>query len=138
VTNEAYAKALEAAWSGEIDLLTSDVRFVVVDGDVYSPDTDNDEFLSDIPSGAIIGTSDLVTGKSLSGKAFSSSGITFSDSPGDPGSPVVAELLIGYTDTTDAATSRLLAKIDTGSNLPVTLNGSVITVLFPDNKIFDL
>lgn len=138
MANEAYGKCREAAWRGEVNLLTSDIRFAAVDGDLYTPDINTDEFLDVIPTGAIIGTSDLLTGKSISGKTFASDGITFSDNPGDPGSPVVTELLIGYIDTADAATSRLFAKADTGSNLPATLNGSNITVIFPDGVILDL
>lgn len=138
MANESYVKTREAAWSGEIDLLTSDIRFAVVDADSYTADIDNDEFLSDVPTEAIQGTSDLLTGKNITGGYFSASGVSFSDAPGSPESPVVAELLIGYIDTADPATSRLLGKIDSGSNLPITLNGSVITAIFPNGKIFNL
>ncbi|BCP02508.1 hypothetical protein [Mycobacterium intracellulare] len=131
MSNSTYAKARAAAYQGEINLLTADIRFAIVDGASYTPNLSTHEFLSDIPSGAIVGTSDLLTGKSISGGVFSTSPVTFSDSPGDPGSPVVAELLVCYIDTGSDATSRLLSKMDSGSNLPVTLNGSAVTVAFP-------
>ncbi|BCP36380.1 hypothetical protein MINTMi198_17500 [Mycobacterium intracellulare M.i.198] len=136
--NERYAKARVAAYSGDVDLLSSEIRFVIVDKDLYTPDIDNDEFLADIPSGAVQSTSDLLTGKSITGVTFGADPIAFSDNPGSVGSPVSAELLILIIDTGSDATSRLIHKFDHGSNLPVTLNGSNITVIFPDGKIFDL
>lgn len=138
MSNERYVKSREAAYQGEIDLLTADVRFAAV-RDTYSPNTTTDEFLSGIPSGAILASSDVLTGKFIAGAVFGADGVTFSGNPGDPENPVIAKFLIGYVDTADPATSRVLVKVDTAaSNLPITLNGSDVTVLFPDGEIFDL
>lgn len=137
--NERYVKSREAAYSGGLNLLTSDVRIAIVDGDSYTPNLATDEFLSVIPGGAIKSTSDLLTGKAVSGGTFTTSAtVSFSDGPGDPESPTVAELMVCYIDTGSSATSRLMAKISKGSNLPVTLNGSNVNVKFPNGKIFDL
>lgn len=142
MANQTYVKAREAIGQGQINLLTADIRFVMVDAADYTINLTTHQYLSDIPGGAIVSTSATLTGKSISGGKLISTmaspgggGVKFTAVVGD-----VSEYLIPYVHTGTAATSRLLAKIDTASNstLPVTPNTSDIVVIFPDGEIFDL
>lgn len=60
---------------------------------------------------------------------------TFSSVSGDQ-----SEALVIYKDTGDAATSPLIAYIDTATGLPITPNGADITINWDTgaNKIFKL
>ncbi len=66
---------------------------------------------------------------------FDAADVVFSAVTGDP-----SEALVIYKDTGDAATSPLIAYIDTAAGLPVTPSGTDITVTWDSgvNKIFKL
>jgi hypothetical protein len=98
-------------------------------------DLSKDQFLSDIAAGARIATSAALASKtSTLGVAdaadFSWTGVSGAQS----------EAIVVYKDTGSAATSNLIAFIDTATNLPVTPNGGDITVTLDNgaNRIFAL
>jgi hypothetical protein len=130
-----YAKFKERVLSGEIDMLSDDIKCVLVDANDYTVDLAEDEFLSDIPVGARVATSANLTGKSTTGGIFDADDATFTAPTGDQ-----CEALVVYKDSGDPATSPLGAYIDEAVGLPVTPAGVDITVAWDNGarKIFAL
>ncbi len=115
-----FAKAKKAFLDGEIDLLDNDIKVVLVDSADYTLDLAAHDFLDDIPAGARVATSGNLSGKSTTGGVFDAADITITGVSGDQ-----FEYIILYKDSGAAATSNLIACIDTASGLPYTPNGDV-------------
>ena len=135
MANGLYKKTKKLMLDGDIDLLTDDIKCVLVDTAAYAVDLAADDFLADIPVGDRIATSGNLASKSTTGGVFNADPVTFSEVTGD-----VSEALVIYKDSGDAATSPLIAYIDTATGLPVTPGGGDITVTWDTgaNKIFAL
>jgi hypothetical protein len=124
-----------ASWSGgaNCDIIAGDVKAALIDTDDVDPDVaaNGDVFLDDI-SAAVVATS-----SNLSGKAFSSAGVfdcddfVLSSVSGD-----ISEAIVFYIDTATPATSRLVARIDTGTGLPFTPVGDNINVVISGSGLF--
>jgi len=136
MANGLYAKFKELLLGGDIDLAADNIKVVLVDTADYSVNLATHDFLDDVAAGGRVATSANLGSKSITGGVFDAGNVTFSAVTGD-----VSEALIIYKDTGDAATSPLIAYIDTvTSGLPVTPNGGDITVTWDDgsSKIFSL
>jgi hypothetical protein len=120
--------------ANQVDLDADDIRLILVDAADYTVDLTAHDFLDDVPGAARVATVAL-TGESVSGRVFDANDATFTAVTGDP-----SEALILYKHTGTESTSRLIAYIDTATNLPVTPNGGDITVTWDNgaNKIFKL
>lgn len=125
-----------------------DIKAVLVNvsgtGTLYTPDANQDEFLSTIPAGARISTlsgnlssktSHTGTGASFVGGVADAANVTFS-SVGPSGMSIEAFVL--YKDTGDEDSSQLIAYFDTATNLPQTANGGSLTVAFDSGGIFSI
>jgi len=135
MANGLYDTGRSAFASGDIDWLVDNIKAVLVDTDDYAVDLATDAFLSDILVGARVATSGNLAGKTVTAGACYAAPWVFTAVTGD-----VAEALVIYKDTGVEGTSQLVAYIDTVSGLPVTPNGTDVTVT-PDtgaNKIFRL
>lgn len=132
MASKVYPKAKEAALSGLIDLPAATVKAVLIDAGTYSY-SDTHEFYSSV-SGEV-GTAVTLAGKTVTDGVFDANDITFTSVSGNS-----AEAIIIYIDTGSAATSRLLAYIDSGTGLPVTPNGTDIQCQWSNGsfKIFAL
>ena len=130
-----YGLGRQKILEGSIDILTDDIKTVLVDTATYTVSIDADEFLADIGAGERVATSGNMTSKTSTLGVFDAADITYSSVTGD-----VSEALVIYKDTGVAATSPLLAYIDTATGLPVTPNGGDITITWDNgaNKIFKL
>ena len=121
--NSWYSKGVEAFAGKHIDFDGDNIKALLATG-TYTPNMDADQFVSDIPSLAIISRSPNLSGKSETGGVLNCSTVTFT--------LVTAGFLIPYVvfyqDTGADATSRLLFKYDTGQGLPVTSAGNNIAV----------
>jgi hypothetical protein len=108
-----------------LDLLTSNVKIALIDTGAYTYDGGHDEFLSDIPSGAIIAETGNLDGKAVGADgSFDSNDPTFTAVTG-----VQCEALVIYIDTGDDSSSRLVAYQDTGiAGMPITPNGGDINI----------
>ncbi|WP_100504110.1 hypothetical protein [Mycobacteroides abscessus] len=128
-----YDKARQAFLTGAINWTSDNIKAVLVDTGTYSPSLSSNEFLSDITAGARIATSGNLTGKSATLGVADAADVTFSAVSG-----ATAEAIVIYKDTGSAASSRLIAYIDTATGLPVTPNGGDISVAFDNgsNRIF--
>jgi hypothetical protein len=132
-----YTKFLEAMMSGSVNLLTADVRAVLIDQADYTVNLATHEFLSSVPAAARVGTAVALANKSVTGGAFDADDATLTSVTGDQ-----SEAVLLYIHTGSDATARLilLAESDTVTNLPVTPNGGNINLVWSNgaNKIFKL
>jgi hypothetical protein len=122
MANKVYPKYKKALMSGgaNVNLLTGNVKTLMVDLGAYTY-SDAHEFLSDIPEAAVIGTSGVISGKSVSDAAAFLS----TNSHWDSVSGVSVEAAVMVIDTGSRATSRLVAFWDTDViGLPVTPAGA--------------
>lgn len=128
-----YDKARQAFLTGAINWTSDNIKAVLVDTGTYSPSLSSNEFLSDITAGARIATSGNLTSKTATLGVADAADVTFSAVSG-----ATAEAIVIYKDTGSAASSRLIAYIDTATGLPVTPNGGDISVAWDNgsNRIF--
>ncbi len=135
MANAVYGKGREKFLNGDIDWANDDIKAVLVDTAAYAVSIDSDEYLSSIPAGDRIATSGNLASKTSTLGVADAADITFSTVTGD-----VSEAIVLYKDTGDAATSPLIAYVDTATGLPITPNGGDITIRWDSgpNKIFKL
>jgi hypothetical protein len=135
MANALYAKAKEAILNADIDLLVDNIKVVLVDTGVYTPNLATDDFLSDISAPARIATSGNLASKSTTDGVFDAADITLTSITGNS-----VEAIVIYKDTGSAATSPLIAYIDTGTGLPITPNGGDIVLQWSGSltKVFAL
>jgi hypothetical protein len=132
VASSLYTPFKKLLLDGDIDLLVDNIKVVLVDAADYTFSAAHD-FLDDVAAGARVATSGNLASKTTTGGAFDAADVTFSAVTGD-----VSEALIIYKDTGVAATSPLIAYIDTATGLPVTPNGGDIVVTWHASGIFSL
>lgn len=130
-----YGITRKAFLDGGIDLLTDDIRCILIDAADYTVAIDTDNFLDDIAAGARVATSGAMTSKTTTLGVFDAADITYSSVSGD-----VSEALVIYRHTGVESTSELIAYIDGATGLPVTPNGGDITITWDSgaNKIFKI
>lgn len=131
--NAIYPKYKEALWlqSANSNANTGTVKVALVDTGVYTYSAAH-EFLTSLTG--VVGTAQTVGSKTFTDGVFDGADVTYTAVTGNS-----AEALVFYIDTGTAATSRLVAFIDSGfSGLPVTPNGGDITLSFNASGIFAL
>jgi hypothetical protein len=118
-----------------IDWDTDNIKVVLVDHGSDTPLPTSDQFLSDIGAGARIATSGNLAGKTVTAGVADADDIVL---PSVSGATV--ESIVIYKDTGVAATSPLIAFIDTATGLPLTPNGADVTIQWDSgaNRIFKL
>lgn len=103
---------------------------LVTAGYTYSA---SDQFYSSV-SASVVGTPQTIGGKTFTNGTFDGNDVTFSSVTGSQ----VTKLVI-YIDTGSAATSPLVAYLDTSvTGLPVTPNGGDISITWNGSGIFTL
>lgn len=134
MANSLYALGRKAILDGEIAYLTDNIKAVLTDHGADLPVPATDQFLSDISAGTIDTSVNFTTKTSTDGIADADD-LTYTGVTG-----ATVESINIYHDTAVAATSPLIAFIDTATGLPVTPNGGDITVTWDSgaNKIFKL
>lgn len=135
MANALFAKAKKKLLDADIDLLVDDIKCVLVDHADDDPAVASDEFLSDIAEAGRVATSGNLANKSTTDGVFDADDVTIAAVSGDQ-----FESIVIYKDTGNAATSPLIARIDTASGLPCTPNGGDITITWDSgaNKIFKI
>jgi hypothetical protein len=133
--NQLYAKASKRFLEGSINWNSDTIKVYLVDQSVYGPDLANDEYLSDVPSGARVAGPVTLSGKTTTGGAADANDVTFTAVTG-----VNIEYVLIYKDTGTESTSPLIALIDQAATLPLSPDGSDINVNWSNgtNKIFHL
>lgn len=136
MANVIYDTARSAFLDGDLDWSANTIKVSLVRGYTYSAAHD---FLDDVTGGGggtIVATSSALGSKTSTAGVADAADITFSA----VSAGAACQHLIIYKDTGSAATSNLIAAIDTATNLPITPNGGDITVAWDSgsNKIFKL
>lgn len=135
MANALYGKGREGFLGGDIDWDANDIRVILIDVADYTVSIDVDDFLDDVPGAARVATSGAFTTKTKTLGVADADDVTLTAVTGDP-----SEALVIYQHTGVEATSRLIAYIDSATNLPVTPNGGNIVIAWDSgaNKIFKL
>ena len=125
-----YKQALLDA-SANVDLNDGTVKVALIDTGVY-PYTSTDEFYSSVSG--VVGTPQTINNTTVTNGLFDGDDVTYTAVTGN-----TVEALLIYIDTGSAATSRLVAWIDTSvTGLPVTPNGGDISIQWNASGIFQL
>lgn len=131
MANGVYLSAKTLFLSGQLNWLTDSVKVCLVSA-AYTANLATHDFLADVTG--IVATSGALQNKTVSAGIADADNITLS---AVTGSQVVA--LVVFRDTGSAATSNLIAYVDTATNLPVTPNGGPIDVVWdPGTGVFYL
>lgn len=135
MANALYAKGRQGFLDGSIDWDTNNIKAVLVDNGAYTVDLAAHDNLDDIAAGARIATSGNLASKTVTDGVADAADVTFTAVTG-----ATVEAIAIYADTGTPSTSRLIAYIDTATGLPVTPNGSDITITWDNgtNRIFKL
>ena len=134
MANAIYPKYKETILGAatNTNLLTGTVKVALVDTGVYTYSAAH-QFVSSLSG--VVGTAGTIGAtKSVTNGLFDGGDVTFTAVTGN-----TAEALVIYVDTGSAATSPLVAYIDTSvTGLPVTPNGGDITITWNASGIFQL
>ena len=126
-----YKQALLDA-SANVDLNDGTVKVALIDTGVTTYNAAN-EFYSSVSAG-VVGTPQTINNTTVTNGLFDGDNVTYTAVTGNS-----VEALLIYIDTGSAATSRLVAWIDTSvTGLPVTPNGGDITITWNASGIFQL
>lgn len=135
MANALYGKGREAFANGSINWPTDTIRIQLVDAADYAVSIDSHQFFSSITVAGRVGSATAIANKTNTLGVCDGDDTVISAVTGDP-----SEAIIIYKDTGVEGTSPLIAYIDVATGLPVTPNGSNITVTWDSgaNKIFKL
>ncbi len=135
MANALYGLGREGFLDGTIDWDTDDIKCCLVDSADYTLSIDVHNDLADVTAAGIVATSGNFASKTVTLGVADAADITISTVTGD-----VFEYIIIYQDTGVAATSRLIACIDTATGLPCTPGGGDIVISWAAtaSKIFKL
>lgn len=133
MANAIYPKWKEAVMQASSgSSLAGTLKAVLIDTADYTYSAAH-EFYTSASAGAV-GTPGTIGSKTYVNGLLDGADVTFSAVTGDP-----CEAIIIFLDTGTASTSRLVAYYDTGvTGLPVTPNGSDITITWNASGIFQL
>lgn len=134
MANALYTKGKEKILQGQINFATDAIKVALV-ANTYIQNLTTDEFLSSV-SAHVLNTDQTLAAKSITGGAFDASDVTW---PAVTAGATTEGVVI-YKDTGSAATSPLIAYIDTITGFPLSTNGGDITVQWDNGayKIFSL
>lgn len=135
MANALFDKGREGFLDGSIDWDTDTIKVVLVDHADDNPDVSADDNLDDILLAGRVATSGALASKTVTNGVADAADVTLSTVTGDQ-----SESLVIFKDSGVESTSRLIAKIDTATGLPVTPNGGNINIVWDSgaSKIFKL
>lgn len=112
MANFVYKKAKEAMLSGDVDLVSNNLKLLLVNSS-YAPNQNTDNFVSNINSSHIKARSPIFSGVTINSGILDADDVVMSSYPGDAFNAVVI-----YQDSGSDQTSILIAYIDTSEGLP--------------------
>jgi hypothetical protein len=133
MANAIYPLYKQALLDGDTltDINDLTVKVALVDTGTYTYSGAH-QFLTSLTG--VVGTAQTINTTTVTNGLFDGDNVTYSGVTGNS-----VEALVIYIDTGVAATSRLVAFIDSGvSGLPVTPNGGDITITWNASGIFQL
>lgn len=136
VPNSLYDKSREAFLKGQIDMSSDTIIALLVDGSGYSPNLATDDFLNDIPGGAVLATSSALTTKTTAAGVFDADDVLWAAVPATG----QGDYIVLVADSGTPSTSRVIGLIGTGTNLPIVPNGGDINCAWSSgtSRIFKL
>lgn len=134
MSNALYDKGRESFLKGELSWNSDDIKIVLVDA-TYTVSLSADQFLSDVPALSRVATSSNLASKTTSSGIAGCANVVFSSVTGNQ----ITQFVI-YQDSGVAGTSRLIGYENVATGLPITPNGSDITLVIDTgtNKLFKL
>jgi len=135
MANALFDYGREGYLNGGLNWLSDDVRCILVDTGLYTPNLATDQFLTAIPGGARISLSGSLTTKTATAGVADADDVSFTAVTG-----ATVEAIVLYKYTGVDATSRLIAYIDTATGLPFLPSGGNVAIQWDNgsNKIFKL
>lgn len=131
MANALYPKFKESILQAGVNMSSGTVKVALVDTGTYTYSSAH-QYLSSLSG--VVGTAQTLGSKTFTNGVFDAADATFTAVTGNS-----VEALVLYVDTGNAATSPLIAFIDTGvTGLPVTPNGGDINVTWNASGIFAL
>lgn len=140
MANALFNPGREGFLDGTIDANTAVLKVILVRG--YTFDA-TDKFVSDLTSGTIHATSAALSSISVTDGILDAADVTFTSLAANASNHVIiiiqASAVTGGADVA-ASAQRLIAFIDTGTNIPIVPNGGDATIAWDNgaNKIFKL
>ena len=133
MANTLYDLGRQAFLDADIDWSSDTIKVALVDTGTYTF-SQSHQYYSSVSS-AVVNTPQTLSSKTSTSGVADAADVTFTAVSGS-----TVEALVIYKDTGSAATSPLIAYIDTATGLPATPNGGDITVTWDNgaNKIFKL
>lgn len=131
MANALYPKFKQALLTAGLDVEADNIKVCLVDTGTYTYNAAHD-FLDDVSG--IVATSGNLASKTIVDGVFDAADITITGVSG-----ATVEAIIIYKDSGSAATSNLIAYLDTGvTGLPLTPNGGDVTIQWNASGIFAL
>jgi hypothetical protein len=112
MANFVYKKAKEAMLSGDIDLVSNNLKLLLLNSS-YVPNQNTDNFVSNINSSYIKARSPIFSRVTINSGVLDADDVVVSNYPGDAFNAVAI-----YQDSGSDQTSILIAYIDTSEGLP--------------------
>jgi hypothetical protein len=134
MANLLVPKGIDRVYNKNVDVSADVIKVGLVRGYTYSS---AHQFLSDVKgAGGNVLATDTLASKSMSSGVFDAGDSSF----GVVASGAACNHLIIYHDTGTSSSSTLLVVIDTATGLPVTPNGSTISVTWSNtaDRIFHI
>lgn len=140
MANTLFSPAREGFLAGEIDWDTAVVKAALVRA--YTPAASH-KFVSDVTTagGVLAATSAALTSKTVTSGTADAADVTFNSVAANAsghGVLVYQASAVGGGADVAATAQRVIAYLDTGTNLPITPNGGNITVAWNASGIFTI
>lgn len=131
MANALYVKAKQALLEGDLDLTGQTLKVLFINKSLYTPNFLTDQYVSEIPSSAIVFRTSNVTGVTAQNGIFDATDI-LEDSYNGTAFDAIVLYQVGNSD----ANSRLIFFIDQSEGLPFTGTGEplLLTVQWNNNS----
>lgn len=129
-----YTKGRTLFGTADIDWINDPIVAILVSLSTYTPDYDNDCYISDIPEAARIATSPRLLGKTMVDRIARALDVTY---------PILdlttaVDAIVLAKDTTDINSSPVFLLIDSGTGLPYSTSGETCILHWNASGIFIL
>ena len=131
MANFIYKKAKESLLNGEFNLSSNNLKVLLIDKSLYTPNENLDRYVSDVPSNAIKKRSNSMTNVVNSLGVLDADNISMTDYNGQYFDGIVL-----YQNGTSDSNSKLIFFIDTSSGLPFvgSNTNTPVTIIWSDSN----
>ena len=131
MSNFIYGKAKESLLKGEINLVLNQLKVLLIDNSLYTPQQNVHQFVSDVPSNAIKKRSNALENVTLTLGVLDASDLLIPDYDGSAFNAV-----IGYQSNISDTSARLIFYIDNALGLPFSGSSSTspVTIVWENNS----